>query len=489
MNKDNEIKISLNLEKLVKDSSNDDNISEINKDKSNIFDEKELEQINNVSINKEEIADKKTVKRELKKNKGLKNKKHEGLDDSLKILNKHNKKLQEQRVPRIGKTLNEIKNEQFQKMQEKNEKTITIKKLITSIIIIIVIILLYLFMEYAPILGIRLPTKLSKEINIDVVSTDSDIYDLYDNELLVYSNHTISTYNKKGKKTWEHTLDTSFSPEIYIHGKYMAISNNSNGIIYLFNDKKEILNMKVDGKIEYIYMDNNGNMAVEYATNSYKKIIGVYDRNGKNKYNTYLEYTAIVDIELLDKANKLLIIQADSNSFKIGCSINLLDGTTGEKNMQQILKLDNNFVYNVKQINNELILLLDDKVIKYNIDTGEQKELKEFDSSQILFISLLDKYYISVEKSLDDNSSYNIITKDYNNVEISTTNIENSPKFVVNNDNLNYCIYQNKLQVINKWGIEVLTKDLTIVPKNIIIFNNNKSAALVYTNEIQIINL
>ena len=58
--------------------------------------------------------------------------------DSLKILNKHNKKLQEQRVPRIGKTLNEIKNEQFQKMQEKKKKTITIKKLITSIIIIIV---------------------------------------------------------------------------------------------------------------------------------------------------------------------------------------------------------------------------------------------------------------------------------------------------------------------------------------------------------------
>ena len=481
MKKDSEIKISLNLGKVKKDS---------NDNKLNIFDEKELEEINNSNLSPVEDTNKKlSRKKRLKNDEELSDKKVDGLDDSLKILSHHNKKLNEQRAPRIGKTFNEIRKEKVEEIQDEYERSITLKKLITGLIILAIIILLYLFIEYAPILGIRLPSSLSKEINIDIVSTDSDVYNVYNDELLIYSNHTIYTYNKKGKKTWEHALDTSFNPEIYIHDEYMAISNNSNGIIYLFNNKREILNMKVDGKIEYVYMDDNGNMAIEYATNSYKKIIGVYDKNGKNKYNTYLEYTAIVDIKLLDKGNKLLITQADSNSFKVGCSINLLDGTSEEKNMQQILKLDNNFVYSIKQINKELVLLLDNKVIKYNMDTGEQKELKEFNSSQILFLSLLDKYYISIEKSLDDSSSYNIVTKDYNNVEISTTNIENSPKFVVSSKNLNYCIYQNKLQVMNKWGIEVLSKDLTIVPKNIIIFNDNKSAALIYTNEIQVINL
>jgi len=346
-----------------------------------------------------------------------------------------------------------------------------------------------LLIEYAPILGIRLPSNLSKEISVDLISSDSDIYDKYNDELLVYSNHNLSTYNKKGKKTWEYSIDTSFNPNIYIHGNYMAVSNNSNGVIYLFNNKREILNMKVDGKIEYIYMDDYGNMAVEYATNSYKKIIGIYDKKGKNKYNTYIEYNAIVDIILLDDADKLLIVQADSNSFKIGCSINLLDTNSSEKNMQQILKLDNSFIYDVKKINNSLFLLLNDKIIEFDMDKLTQKDVKEFNSSQMLLVSLMDKYYVSIEKSLSNDNMYNIVTNDYNNVEISTVNINNAPKFVVNSDYLNYCIYQNKLQIMNKWGIEVVSKNLSMVPKDIIIFNNSKSAALIYTNKIEIINL
>lgn len=471
MKKDNEIKISLNLDKIKKDSNKEyENIGKEVKT-NDIFNEEELNDINNG------------------KNFNEKKDSSYDLDDSIKLLNKHNAKLEEERKPRIGKTLNEAKKERIQKIKIQEENAVTVRKIITASVIILVIVLLYLFFEYAPIIGIRLPTSSDKVININVVSTDNDVYEVYNDELLIYSNHMLSTYNNKGKKTWEYSLDTSFNPDIYIHENYMAVSNNSNGIVYLFNNKKEILNMKVDGKIEHIYMDNNGNMAIEYATNSYKKIIGVYDRKGNNKYNTYLEYTAIIDIKLLNKANKLLIVQADSNSFKVGCSINLLDGTTEEKNMQEILKLDNNFIYKVEQKNNDLIILLDNKVIKYNIDTNKQIELKEFASSQVLFISLLDKYYTAIEKSLTDNSAYSIVTNDYNNVQISTINIENSPKFVVNSEYLNYCIYQNKLQVVNKWGIEVLSKDLTNAPKNIIIFSDNKSAALIYTNKVEIINL
>lgn len=468
MKKDNEIKISLNLDKVKKNPNKDSrNITK----KKDIFNEEELNDINN-GKNFEENNDT-----------------NYNLDDAIKLLNKHNEKLEEERKPRIGKTYSEAQKERVEKRKVDLENAVTIKRIITTIIIICVIILMYLFFEYAPIIGIRLPTSNDKNININVVSSDNDIYKVYKDELLIYSNYKISTYNNKGKKNWEYSLDTSFNPNIYIYENYMAVSNNSNGIVYLFNNKKEILNMKVDGKIEHIYMDDNGNMAIEYATNSYKKIIGVYDRKGNNKYNTYLEYTAIIDIKLLDNAKKLLITQADSNSFKVGCSINLLDGTAEEMNLKQILKLDNNFIYNIEKKNNDLILLLDNKVVKYNMDKNEQTELKEFASSQVLFVSLLNKYYTAIEKSLTDNSAYTIVTNDYNNVQISTINIENSPKFVVNSEYLNYCIYQNKLQVMNKWGIEVLSKDLTNAPKNIIIFNDNKSAALIYTNKVEIINL
>jgi hypothetical protein len=411
------------------------------------------------------------------------------LDDVVEMLNDHNEKIKEQRIPRIGKTQDEVKNEIKVNEEIKNKKIVSLRKLVTSIICIILIIIIYLFFEYSSIIGIRLPTNMNKDVDIDIVSTDNDIYDTYNNELLIYSNSTISTYNKYGDKTWEYILDTSFNPNIYIYKNYLVVANNSSGLVYLFNNKNEILNMKVDGQIEYIYIDKNGNMAIEYSTNSYKKIIGVYNQKGKNLYNTYLEYGTIVDIKLLNNASKLIITQANSNSFKIGCTISMLDSTSEESELTELLKLDNNFIFDVEYVNNSLVILSDNQIIKYNLLTNESSVLKEYDSSQILFISILDNYYISVEKNLDDNNDYSIVNCDFENNNICTLNVENSPKYLVSSKYLNYFVYQNKLQVFNKWGIEVLSKDLNIVPKNIIVFNNNKSAALIYTNKIEIINL
>lgn len=468
MKKDSEIKISLNLDKLVKDS-----IENNNQDIHNNNTIKEMDD--------EYYIEDKNVKEEFDNNVNL--------DDVVELVNKHNEKINEERKPRVGKTFKEAKKEKIETIKSEKKKRVSIKRLFTSIFLVAIIIGAYLFFEYSAIIGIKLPTKLNKDINVDIVSTENDIYKAYNNELLVYSNHSISTYNKRGKKTWEYSLETSFNPSIYVHENYMAISNNSSGIIYLFNKKNEILNMKVDGKIECIYMDNNGNMAVEYSTNSYKKIIGVYDSKGKNLYNSYSEYTAIIDIKLLNNASKLLLVQADANSFKIGSTVSIFDGSTKENNISQLLKLDNNYIYNISQIDNKLILLLDTGIISYDINTNEKVELKKFDSSQMLFIALLDSYYVYIEKSLENDSKYNMSIDDYNNIEISELNLENSPKLMVSNKFLNYLIYQNKLQVINKWGIEVLSKDLSMVPKDIIVFNNNKSAALIYTNRIEIINL
>jgi len=87
-----------------------------------------------------------------------------------------------------------------------------------------------------------------EEVKVDIVSTEEDFYAMYNEDLLVYSNQVLSTYNSTGKKTWNYTLDQMFTPNIYIKGKYMIVSNNTSGNIYMFESKKEILNKKIDGK-------------------------------------------------------------------------------------------------------------------------------------------------------------------------------------------------------------------------------------------------
>ncbi len=419
----------------------------------------------------------------------------ENLSKGIEILNKHKDGLEEERKTRIGKTLVEVQEEiiekEIQEEEQEKERKNGIRKLIITVILIFLVIVTYLFFEYGPIVGISLnkSKEISEDNRIDIVSTDEDIYMNYCNELLIYSNRMLSTYNKYSKKTWEYKIEETFTPNIYIHDKYMAVANNSNGTIYLFENKKEILNKKVDGTISSVYMDENGNMAVEYSTTGYKKVIGVYNKKGKLMYNTYLTSDAIIDIELIDNAKKLLVLESDASSFTIGTIVSIIDGTKEENNVEQILKLDNSLVYDCIMQGKNVILMLDDKIISCNIDTKTVNDIKEYDSSQMLFIAVSNNYYTFVEKELGDNEEYGIKNVRFDNTDISSMYIDNLPKIMKNTGTLSYFIYQNKLQVINKWAVEIKNIELSFPPKDIIVFNNEKSVDLIYTNKIYIVNM
>lgn len=409
----------------------------------------------------------------------------EHMSEGINIVNKYKEKVNDEREKRIGKTLKEVEEEL------KSEKEISnFKPVIFSIIIVSIIILLYVFLEYGPICGlkIKLSDEDSNDTKIDIVSSESDIYAMYNNELLVYSNQSIVTYNNTGKKTWSYNLEQMFTPKIYIQGKYMIITNNISGNIYMFENKKEILNKKIDGEIDNVYIDETGTFAVEYASNGYKKVIGLYDKSGKNIYNAYLKNDSIADIKILDNGQKILVTKINSSSFKANVEVEIVDSTKQEDNIKQIAKLDNNFVYDLTIQNQNIIMLLDSRLVNININTGEVKTIKEFDSSQILYFALSKNYFTSVEKNLNEDE-YKINNVRFDGTSISSLNISNSPKILANSGLLNYFIYQDRYSIVNKWGIEIENKEISAIPKDIVIFNNEKSLALIYTNRIYIENI
>ena len=166
--------------------------------------------------------------------------KEDSLSDGLKIVNKHNKKVESIREKRIGKTQLEVRQEIIEDQYEKENKRIFFKRMILFFVIVFIVILAYLFFEYGPIFGISITDSNIENVKIDIITADSDIYKMYNEELLVYSNQQVTTYNKNGNITWTYKLDQVFTPNIYIFGKYMVISNNINGTFYLFENKKEI---------------------------------------------------------------------------------------------------------------------------------------------------------------------------------------------------------------------------------------------------------
>lgn len=398
---------------------------------------------------------------------------NEDLSKGIEIANKYNTRKKIERDKRIKKDINK---------EERKIKPISI-----CLIWGIILILLFIFLYYAPLFGISINRSngIDEDNKIDIVSTDSDIYESYCSDLLIYSNQKITTYNSRGKKNWEYELSSKFTPNIYIKNQFMIVSNNSNGKIYLFENKKEILNTKIDGEIDEIFIDENGNYVVEYSTSGYKKVLGVYSKKGKNLYNAYLSSNPIVNIKMIDNVKQLVVIQTNTSTFKSGITVSLINSSSGE-NINEIATFDNNFIYDLTIQNRNIIMLLDDKIVKCNIDTKDVANIYTFDSSQVMFIGLSSNYYSLISKELKDNqeNAYSLISNRLDNTNVSKNEITDSPKMFQNTSVLNYLIYQDSLQIINKWGVEVKNIKLDFPPKNIVIFNNGKTIALIYSNKI-----
>lgn len=405
----------------------------------------------------------------------------ENLTKGLKIVSIHKNKLKKEREER-KKSISE----------KKEESNYRFRPVILCLMFSLVIITVILFFYFGPLVGISLNRNvgIAEERKIDFVSTDSDIIDNYCSDLLIYSNQKITTYNTRGIKTWEYSLASQFTPKIYIQDKFMIIANNKTGNIYLFENKKEILNTKIDGEIIEIFIDKSGNYVVEYSTSGYKKVLGVYSKKGKNLYNAYLSSDPIIDVEILDNAQQLLVFQTNTSSFKVGISISIINGTN-DNQIEQIAMLDNNFIYDLTIQSRNIIMLLDDKIVKCNIDTKNIVDIYNFNSSQIMFISLSNNYYTTISKKLNEEtfSGYSIVSNRFDNTKISEFNVQGSPKIVKNKGVLSYLIYQDNLQIVNKWGIEVKNININFPPKDAIVFDNGKAIGLIYSNKVYIVKL
>lgn len=439
-----------------------------------------------ISINKKKL---KPLKK-LKKKKVKKNITDENITKGIEIAKKHINKEQEERQERIGKTLVEVHNEILDIEKEKKERLKKRKRLVIFLVMLIICIFIYLFFTYGPIFGIFLFTSESNfdESKVDIVSSEEDIYENYCDELLVYNNRKLTTYNSNSDITWEYTLQEVFTPNIYINGSYMAIANKTNGMIYLFYNKKELLTKRIEGTISNIYVNNNGNFAVEYSSSGYKKVIAVYDKNGELLYNTYLQVSSVIDVKFIDDTKKILVITADTTSFNMTSILNIIDCSINDNNIQEIAKFENSFIYDVIINGKNAIIMLDNKIVNCNLNTYNVNEIKTFDTSQLLFATISNNYYISVEKELEDDEYY-INTIRLDNSKISEIKSDNAPKIMKNSGYLNYFVYQDNIQIINKWGVEIKKIEINFPPKEIVIFNKEKCIALIYSNKIYFVNI
>lgn len=413
----------------------------------------------------------------------------EDIAQGIEIVNRNREELENQRNERINKFARNANG----KMLERPKVRYQISGKTIICICVFIVLVAWILYDYGPIFGIHINNNYTKSIGenkIELVTKDSDIYGMYNEQLYVFSNSTITTYNESGEVTWNYTFSDSFSPNIYVEGKYMLVTNNSTGMVYLFENTNEILNKKIDGVIKNSFLDKYGNIALEYTnTSGYNNIISVYDKKGNSKYDAYLSQENIISLKMLDNANKVIFSEAVTNSSSIGIKFRMIDISKEEsEQIRDIVSMDNLFIYDFTIQGEYIYALLDSKIVSININNGNVNILKDFSNAQMLFVALNDNYYTYLERNLQDNK-YVTENVNYEGTKISTTYVDSVPKNMISSEFVNYYIYQDHIYILNKWGVELKEMSIDFTPKKCIVFNDNKSLALIYTNKIYIVNL
>lgn len=412
---------------------------------------------------------------------------NEDIEQSIDIVNRNREELDIERQNRINGKFERNANGQ---MIVRPKIRYNVKGRTIIAIMVIVVAIVIAVANFGPYFGVVIGDRnYDLESNkIELVTKESDIYGMYDEDFYIFSNNSITVYNSNCEVIWSHMFTEGFTPSITTKGNYMLVTNDSTGTIYLFENRKEILNKKIDGKIKNTFLDKYGNMAIEYTVDSnHTDLISVFNKNGDEKLNFY--HNNIISMEMLSDANKIVFTQTNTDSSTIGVKFEIIDTSKKEdERLREIVTLNNQFVYDFKVNGKYIYALTDNKIISINIDTGNINTLKEFNSAQMLFIALNNKYYSYLERDIENNS-YKIENVNYEGNLISETSLDSVPKSMTSSDYINYYIYQDKVYIQNKWGVELKDRDIGFTPKQTIVFNNCKSIALIFTNKIYILNI
>lgn len=437
------------------------------------------------------------------------------LTKGLKILEYHNLKKEEKRLENKEKIVKEnrkkikrlqkekLKNNRTKEDMEIKEKKITydnnkinisLKPIIIMLATIFAVFLIYIFFKYCHVFGISFSNNntFEKSIKLDINLLDNSKILTYNNNLLIYNGKNIKAYNNKGKEVFTYNLEDQFVPEIYVKNKYLAISNSSNGIIYFFEDNEEILNKKIDGKIINIYLDEKGNFAAEYSKTGYKRILDVFNKKGKKIYSINIDGSGISDLISSDLSKKVYIIQTDTSSLSVGLSIKYIDVTKNEFILQEIKKVENAILQNSLISGNNIFLLLDRMIIKIDTKKVKTKEILNLTEEPISHIAISNNYYALIGDTIIEESEiskYKMGIYRYDNTNTFLGEVTNIPEKIYTKGDLIYMLYQDRLQISNKWGMVIRDINIGFSPKEIVAFNNGKSYGIIYSNKVYLLDI
>ena len=388
--------------------------------------------------------------------------------------------------------------EELQNQRKSKLKKLSVfMSLIIFIIIIIVLIIIYMNnINFRRWCDSNVLLKEIKQEDTRTIEIDGDentqIY-AYDKYICIFRKKTLEIYNKVASKI--STIDLDINKAVFnSSGRYLAISEENGQKFYLISGKEKIFENEIEGNISQIHVSSSGYVAIVITNTSYKSIIDVYNREGKEIFKTNLVSSRVADVSISKDSKYLAIAEIDLSGILIKSNIQVVSIETAQENPE------NSIIYKYEAPTDKLIMNIeyqekDTILCMYNdsidmLQNNQNKELISFNNKSIAYMSIeLDNRILTLEEI----SSGEYTSDSY--IFIMNPENQKNKEYIINDVAKEIYTYQNKiainlgkeLHIINTNGI-LLKKYISETEINDVVITDN-IVGVMYRNSIQIINL
>lgn len=381
--------------------------------------------------------------------------------------------------------------------KEKIKKLALLISLLIILITIIVLIIVYIFnIQFRNwcdkhILGKEILQEDTREIEIDG-DENPQVY-AFDKYICLFRRKTIEFYNKVGTKVGE--IETNINNAKFASaGRYLAICEQDGKEFYLIDGKEKVYENEVDGTISQINVSRSGFVSVVLSNNSYKSIVSVYNKEGKEIFKTNLVTSRVVDVSISQDSQYLAIAEVDISGILTKSTIQIVSIELAQTKPAEAIvykyevpegKLVINVEYQEKQ---KLICMYNDSIEV--LQEQKSSELVGFENRKTTFmtIELNNRIAILEEKTTGEYTSdtyVNIINPE-NKREIQY--IANGVVKSLHTSNKKIAINTgSELHIISTNGF-LVKKYISSTEINDIVMTDSL-VGVIYRDKIQIINL
>lgn len=381
--------------------------------------------------------------------------------------------------------------------KEKIKKLALLISLLIILITIIVLIIVYIFnIQFRNwcdkhILGKEILQEDTREIEIDG-DENPQVY-AFDKYICLFRRKTIEFYNKVGTKVGE--IETNINNAKFASaGRYLAICEQDGKEFYLIDGKEKVYENEVDGTISQINVSRSGFVSVVLSNNSYKSIVSVYNKEGKEIFKTNLVTSRVVDVSISQDSQYLAIAEVDISGILTKSTIQIVSIELAQTKPAEAIvykyevpegKLIINVEYQEKQ---KLICMYNDSIEV--LQEQKSSELVGFENRKTTFmtIELNNRIAILEEKTTGEYTSdtyVNIINPE-NKREIQY--ITNGVVKSLHTSNKRIAINTgSELHIISTNGF-LIKKYISSTEINDIVMTDSL-VGVIYRDKIQIINL